>query len=162
MVTAATASRSPNSIVSVWQKLLKLILDFDASRSVVPHPYLPLAHPKRVRLSLTRISTKVSSRQPMMLDLRMDWLGLPSHSADGLYNAFTPLVEGMPDRMEAAGVALMYVDLRVCLSRAIASPSSTTPGCRPSPSPSTTRRRSDARRLRSRYASTVPHPGGRS
>ncbi|KAH9910345.1 uncharacterized protein BXZ73DRAFT_109148 [Epithele typhae] len=41
----------------------------------------------------------------------MDWLGLPSHSEHGLYNAFTPLVDGVLDHTEVVGVALMY-DLR--------------------------------------------------
>ncbi|KAH9915427.1 uncharacterized protein BXZ73DRAFT_54346 [Epithele typhae] len=144
--TVVSTNYSPNSLASVHE-LLKLILDsntgiptpeildYDASRSLVPCPYLLLAHPKGVPLALARASGKLSPRQLVMLDLllgqylkrmhdtiQMDWFGLPSQSADGLYSwqeAFTPLVEGALDDAEAAGIALPYADLRVCLSRAI-------------------------------------------
>ncbi|KAH9910354.1 uncharacterized protein BXZ73DRAFT_109118 [Epithele typhae] len=72
-----------------------------SSTSTPPGPsfptYLPLAHSEGVRLSLARIFSKLSPRQPVMLDLRP--------------NAFTLLGEGVLDHTEAAGVALMY-DLR--------------------------------------------------
>ncbi|KAH9912398.1 uncharacterized protein BXZ73DRAFT_107446 [Epithele typhae] len=56
------------------ERMTQASQDFDTSgRTIAPYLYLPLAHPKGVRLTLARISGKFSPRQLVMLDLRLDW-----------------------------------------------------------------------------------------
>ncbi|KAI0644012.1 hypothetical protein C8Q79DRAFT_913810 [Trametes meyenii] len=107
----------------------------DTSQAIVPYSYLLLSHPRGVPLSAARASGKLSPRQLALLDLRTgaylkqlhervqnDWFGLPSQEKDELYSwqeAFTPLLEGLLEDAQRAGIALPYEDLRRCLSRAI-------------------------------------------
>ncbi|OJT06000.1 hypothetical protein TRAPUB_3187 [Trametes pubescens] len=106
-----------------------------AGFDLVPFPYLLLSHPRGVSLSAARASGKLSARQTALLDLRTgaylkqlhervqnDWFGLPTQDKDELYSwqeAFTPLLEGLLEDAQAAGIALPYEDLRRALSRAI-------------------------------------------
>ncbi|CDO68977.1 hypothetical protein BN946_scf184777.g7 [Trametes cinnabarina] len=144
--STASVNYSPNTL-ETEHALLKLLSSqtsiphptihaFDTSSSIVPYPYLLLSHPRGVPLSAARASGKLSPRQAALLDLRTgaylkqlhdvqnDWFGLPSQAQDALYSwqeAFTPLLEGLLEDAQRAGVALPYEDVRRYLSRAIGS-----------------------------------------
>ncbi|KAI0777430.1 hypothetical protein BD413DRAFT_516566 [Trametes elegans] len=144
--SSASATYTPNTLATE-HALLKLLSSqtdiphpapraLDTSHEIVPYSYLILAHPPGVPLSAARASGKLSPRQEALLDLRTgaylkqlhdrvqnDWFGLPTQEQDALYSwqeAFTPLMEGLLEQAQGAGIDLPYADLRVCMCRAIA------------------------------------------
>lgn len=110
-------------------------ITLDTSTSIVPFPYLLLAHPQGIPLSLARSSGRLTSPQSLLLDLRLgslfksihdkvqnDWFGLPSQGNDELYSwqeAFTWQLEGLLNELHEAGEDFPYEDIRRYLSRAI-------------------------------------------
>ncbi len=112
-------------------------LKLDTTLRIIPYPYLLLAGKPGIPLALARQSGKLSSRQSLLLDLRIgsyfkqlhesvqnDWFGLPSQGNDELYSwqeAFTSLLEGLLHEGETIGVNIPYEDVRRYLSRAIGS-----------------------------------------
>ncbi|OSC98872.1 hypothetical protein PYCCODRAFT_1374292 [Trametes coccinea BRFM310] len=142
--SAASVTYAPNTLATE-HALLKLLSSqtgiphptihtLDTSHNIVPFSYLLLSHPRGVTLSAARASGKLSPRQAALLDLRTgaylkqlhdvqnDWFGLPSQEHDALYSwqeAFTPLLEGLLEDAQKAGIDLPYEDVRRYLSRAI-------------------------------------------